>query len=204
MIHDPPESDPISRERFDAARRGSISDMGILLESARHYLELVASQSSHAGLQGKVPRSDLVQQTLMEALRDFKAFRGQSRREFNAWLRRILLHNLANARRQFATAKRDVQRELPLDAISGPSAPGRSPSSLVARREISFRVEDAIARLAPEYQEVIRLRSLQRLSFEEVGSQLARSSDAARKLWFRAVQKLKDELSSESSETDML
>jgi RNA polymerase sigma-70 factor (ECF subfamily) len=203
MIRDPFESEPISPDRFEAARRGSISDMGILLESARQYLELVASQSSYAGLEGKVPQSDLVQQTLMEALRDFKTFRGQSRREFNAWLRRILLHNLANARRQFAAAKRDVRRELPLDAVSGPHARERSPSSLVARQEISFRVEDAIGRQSPEYQKVIRLRSLQRLSFEAIGDQMARTAGAARKLWFRAVQKLKEELSGDTGGTSV-
>ena len=53
---------------------------------------------------------------------------------------------------------------------------------------------DAIAQLAPDYQEVIILRNLQRLPFDEVAHRMERSRPAAQMLWMRAIQKLQEVL----------
>jgi DNA-directed RNA polymerase specialized sigma24 family protein len=66
-------------------------------------------------LRGKVEPSDLVQEAFLEAHRDFDAFRGTISAELLSWLRRVLVHNLANQVRRFqGTRRRDVrlQREL--------------------------------------------------------------------------------------------
>jgi RNA polymerase sigma-70 factor (ECF subfamily) len=49
---------------------------------------------------------------------------------------------------------------------------------------------DALARLPADYREVIILRNLEQLPFEEIGQRLGRSSGAARMLWARALEKL--------------
>ena len=61
--------------------------------------------------------SDLVQDTLLGAYRDFGTFHGRSRDELLAWLRKILENNLSVFRRRYrGTRKRRVSLEVPFDA----------------------------------------------------------------------------------------
>src|SRR4051794_17242378 len=97
------------------ARAGSAEAMGQVLEACRPYLLLVANEHLGAGLQAKVGPSDVVQDTFLEAQRDFSGFRGDDAHELVAWLRRILLNNLGNVARHYrGTGKRDLAREVPL------------------------------------------------------------------------------------------
>ena len=48
----------------------------------------------------------------------------------------------------------------------------------------------ALEQLPEHYQQVIRWRSWERLSFEEIARRTGRSAEAARKLWTRAVDEL--------------
>jgi RNA polymerase sigma factor (sigma-70 family) len=56
--------------------------------------------------------------------------------------------------------------------------------------EEAERLQMAMDQLREEHREVIRLRNWQDLSFVQIGEQMARSPDAARKLWTRAVMNL--------------
>ncbi len=51
---------------------------------------------------------------------------------------------------------------------------------------------NAISTLAPDYQQVIILRNLQRLSFNEVAQDMDRSRSAVQMLWMRALKQLKE------------
>ena len=70
-------------------------------------------------------------------------------------------------------------------------APGSSPSRHAARRESSALVADALAKLPDDQEDVIRLRSIQELGWEEVARRMDRSNDAVRQLWVRAIKKLR-------------
>ena len=77
-----------------------------------------------AGLHGKVAASDLVQETLLEAGRDFAHFGGHTRHELLGWLRRILLNNLADANRRYLYAeKREAGREVSFHRLQTDSGP---------------------------------------------------------------------------------
>ena len=73
-------------------------------------------------LRPKLDASDVVQQTLLEAHRDWAQLRGQGTAIQAAWLRQILARNLANAARDLGRAKRDVARERSLQAALDESA----------------------------------------------------------------------------------
>jgi RNA polymerase sigma-70 factor (ECF subfamily) len=73
-----------------------------------------------------------------------------------------------------------------------PRDPGESPSQVVLRRERELEVAQALALLPADYQEVIELRNLQRLSFDEVAERLGRSRGAVQMLWMRALRKLEE------------
>src|SRR6478752_628985 len=93
------EEDRSERVRWLAlAQAGSPEALGRLLEECRHYLLLVANRELEADIKAKVGPSDLVQETLMEAHQAFDRFHGMNEANVLAWLRRILLNNIANVR----------------------------------------------------------------------------------------------------------
>jgi RNA polymerase sigma factor (sigma-70 family) len=55
-------------------------------------------------------------------------------------------------------------------------------------------VEAALARLPEDYRRIIRWRYEDDLPFEEIAQLLQRSENAVRKLWFRAIERLQQEL----------
>jgi RNA polymerase sigma-70 factor (ECF subfamily) len=61
-------------------------------------------------------------------------------------------------------------------------------------REQAEAFHAALGRLPDDYRQVILLRYQQELSFEEIGRQLGRSPNAARMLWLRALERLKQEM----------
>jgi RNA polymerase sigma-70 factor (ECF subfamily) len=184
------------------ARAGSGEALGQALEACRHYLLRIAQQELIPNLRAKGGASDLVQLTFLEAQRDFAKFHGQTEGELRAWLRRLLLDNLANFTRRYRdTAKRQAGRETPLDAGSSadppagaPYAATPSPSTEAMAHERAEALHRALARLPDDYRRVITLRHLEERSFDEIGPLLERSPDAARKLWTRAIERLRQEL----------
>jgi RNA polymerase sigma-70 factor (ECF subfamily) len=193
---------PTDAERWlPAARAGSAEALGEILEACRGYLLLIAKRELGTDLQAKAGASDLVQQTFLEAQRDFVRFQGESETELRVWLRRLLLNNLANFARDFRdTAKRALDREVSLPKgdssfLPGALLPGNmpSPSTVAMAREQAEAVRRVLEQLPEDYRRVLLLRHEEQLPFEEIGQRLNRSSNAARKLWARAVQALQSE-----------
>jgi RNA polymerase sigma-70 factor, ECF subfamily len=188
--------------RMDAARAGSQQALGEVLEACRGYLLTVANRQLDPQVRAKGGASDLVQETFLEAQRDFAQFRGTSEAELRAWLGRLLVNNLANFARHYrGTGKRRVDREvaLPQEHSTGPRGRGLaggtpSPSVQAMSREQAQRVEQALDRLPDDYRRVIRLRNQEDRPFDEIARLMARSENAVRKLWFRAVERLQQEL----------
>jgi RNA polymerase sigma-70 factor, ECF subfamily len=184
---------------IEQAKNGSSAALGELLRTCQTYLFDLAHKGVSPELKCKVSASDLVQETSLDAHRDFADFRGQCLEELLAWLRRILLYNAANARRRYeATGKRQLSRELPLEVFTGVGGQlqdsALSPRSLLASIEEQQAVESALSRMSEDHKTVILLRSREHLSFVEIGESMDRTADAARKLWFRAVERLQHEL----------
>jgi len=182
-----------------AARGGSREAQGRLLELCRQYLLHVANAELDSQLQVKAGGSDLVQETFFEALRIFERFQGESPVQFRAWLRAILVNKLDDFARHYqATAKRQIGKEVALAAGSQPgpepAACLPSPSSVAVHSEQAVALTAALSRLPEHYRQVIVLRQIEDLSFEEMAARLGRTSEAVRKLWWRAVQQLQQEL----------
>lgn len=154
----------------------------------------------------KVDSSDLIQQTLMEAYEAFPKFTGNTEGEWLGFLKRILKNNATDFVRRFGAAKRRAALEVALGG-SGESSlfrpgpvlvdQGDSPSAIVSQREQEIEVANALEQLPEDYQQVIILRSLQRLPFDEVAEQMNRSRPATQMLWMRAVRKLTEILAEE-------
>jgi RNA polymerase sigma-70 factor (ECF subfamily) len=182
---------------LDLARAGDGAALGQLLERYRNYLTLLARLQIGGRLQSKLDASDLVQETFLEAHRDFGHFQGTTEKELIHWLRQVLVSNLTDlVRRYTATRQRDVRLEQSLAAEleqsselldRGLIASQPSPSEQAARREQAVLLADALQRLPEDYREVIILVHLQGLSFPEASRRMNRSLDSVKKLRARAL-----------------
>ena len=183
------------------ARAGDAATLGRLLELYRRYLALLARVQIGHRLQGKVDASDIVQETFLEAHRNFPRFRGTSEGELVRWLRQILATNLANLLRRYLGAQgRDVRLEREIeDAFDRSSvlldrglvAQQSSPSQLASHREQAVLLADALSGLPDDYREVLVLRHLEGLTFPEVAQRMGRSLDSVEKLWMRGLARLR-------------
>lgn len=185
------------------ARAGDRDATNELFESCRAYVGFLARSHVESWIQAKVDSSDLIQQTLMEAHQAFPNFNGQTEGEWVAWLKQILKHNATDFVRRFGAAKRRARLEVALASGNDStyfrtarelSAGGESPSQVLVRREQEILISRALATLPQDYQEVIALRNLQRLSFNEISEQMGRSRPATQMLWMRALKKLQAQL----------
>lgn len=177
------------------ARAGDQDALGRLLEDYRDYLRLLAQAGLGRQLRPRLDPSDLVQETLLEAQRDFQQFYGQSSGEVGAWLRQILARNLADQVKRHQSQKRDVAREEPLARLLDNSpqalaAPNSTPSAEAVRHEQADRLNLALAGLPPDYREVVTLRHLHGQAFETIAARMGRSPGAVRMLWVRALEQL--------------
>jgi RNA polymerase sigma-70 factor (ECF subfamily) len=199
-------NEPNVAELLELARGGDAHSRDRLFEMCRNYLGIVARSQVETWLRVKVDASDLVQQTMLEAHRDFARFEGGSEGEWLAWLREILKHNAADFVRHYrGTAKRQARREVrfrdPADSLS-PGVPeaaaaDATPSQEFLQLDNELRVTAAVAELSPDYREVIVLRNLQRLSFNEVAERMGRTRPAVQMLWMRAIKKLQESMGEE-------
>ena len=169
-------------------------------EEYRSYLGLLARAQLHPRLRGKLDPSDIVQQTLMEAHQAASRFRGDTGVERAAWLRRILANNLANALRDLRRARRDVDREQPLeDALNQSSArverwlaaDTASPSGALELQDQLLALTEAMATLSEAQQQALVLRYWQGLSLAEIGSAMDRSGAAVASLLHRGLRQLR-------------
>jgi len=187
-------------EMIRAARAGNSEALDRLFELYRNYLAFLARQGLDAALRVKAAPSDIVQETMLQAFRDFPKFRGRTEAELAAWLRQIMAHSITAVVRRFkGTAARDVGRERPIADVLydssvalGNLAQAReaTPSRAAEQRERSVILADALATLEADQRRVIVLRDIEQLKWEQVASRMGRTPGAVRMLWMRALKKL--------------
>ena len=189
-------------ELLTQAQAGCQEALGELLDKYRNYLLVIANADLDPDLRAKGGASDLVQETFLEANRDFAAFQGRGENALQAWLRGILNNNLADFRKAYRRAeRRDVGKEQRLgESHDLGKLPGheQTPSWEAATEEEAERLRLAVAQLSEEHRTVLELRHRERLRFAEIGERMGRSSDAARMLWARAVERLEEVLKQDS------
>jgi RNA polymerase sigma-70 factor (ECF subfamily) len=186
------------------ARHGDRSTVGALLQLYRNYLLVLAATQLENRIQPRVSPSDVVQETMLRAHKNFAQFRGTTEQELLAWLRQILVNNLAKfVEQHMLAARRDVRREVSIERLGAAleqstvqlaallPANSKSPSMAVQDREEAVVLADRLAQLPPSYREVLVLRNLQGMPFEDVSQQIGRSVGATRMLWLRAIEKLR-------------
>jgi RNA polymerase sigma-70 factor (ECF subfamily) len=171
------------------------------LERFRDYLILLARLQLPEQFRARLDASDVVQQTLLEAYRKRTQFRGQSEAEMASWLRRMLIHNLADVLRDAGRAKRDVALERSLEAALNESSarlqdclasPQSSPSEQAIRNEELFQLAEALIQLPDLQREAVVLHHLQGYTLAETARQLGKSEAAVAGLLHRGLKRLQE------------
>lgn len=175
--------------------------LGRTFMACRSYLLRIAKSQLTADLRSKLNPSDVVQETFLEAQRDFVQFHGDRADELAAWLCHILVNNLVNTSRAYHnTQMRALSREIPLcDGESGGEQSFNvpqdtpSPSEQAIAREETALLDAAVARLPEHYRRIVEMRR-QKQTFAQIGTAENCSAEAARKLLARALKRLRQAL----------
>ena len=183
------------------ARQGNVGALGELLDLYRNYLSILAQSHVDRKLQAKVDPSDLVQETLLQAHRDFPQFLGTTEAELMKWLRAIMATKGAKMQRHYlGTQRRDIQLERELQdnidrssiAMNNvPVSQELSPSQKAARRESAIALADALAQLSKNCRDVIVLHHIEGLAISEIARRMDTTAARVRKQWADAVIELR-------------
>lgn len=193
------------------ARGGAEDALGQLLQRHYNLLRLLAAAQLGRAVGRRVSPSDVVQETLLAAHRDFGTFRGTTAQEFTSWLRAVLSRALMREfERHLTAAKRDVRREISIDTVAEGlqsscgqlaallPAQNADPAKIVSDTEEARRVADLVAKLPEDYQQVVILKHFSELGNTEVAEKMGRSEQAIRLLWMRALRRLRQLYESEA------
>jgi RNA polymerase sigma-70 factor (ECF subfamily) len=115
---------------------------------------------------------DLCQETFAAAYRGLKGFDGRA--AFRTWLSSILVRRAAKAWRKSRGARRTMSLSRGDDNAGAGGAPALEPSiaSTTLGVEQRLDVTDVIRSLAPEFRDVVVLREIEGMSYQEIADAL--------------------------------
>jgi len=166
-----------------------------LFARTRDYLRILARIGLDPRLRAKLDESDVVQQTLLEAHRDWEQFRGGSDGERFAWLKQILARNLSGLMRDFTRGKRDVNREA-AQASSHRLANWlatdlTTPATALQREEELAELALALASLGEPQREAVILRHWHDWTVAAIAEELRTTPEAVTGLLYRGLKNLR-------------
>jgi RNA polymerase sigma-70 factor (ECF subfamily) len=197
-------------ELIAEARAGRAEALGELCVLYRNYMRMVVRTGLGPKLRERVELSDVVQEALVEVVRQFPQFTGQNEAALVGWLRRLVGQKLADLGRYHSRAKRSGgSPDVALDAAIDPGGGGdpgsggggklldmlalsqTSPSEAASRRELTVLLADAVAGLPEQEAEVLWMYEADGLSFEAIGDRLGLSRKSIRGIYARGLRDLK-------------
>lgn len=177
-------------ELLERARSGDANALERLLREVRPYLKKVIRVTGVS----TADVSDVVQEALMRIWRhvENKNVRAASNAQLVSWLTKVAQYGALIALRDGQRQKRDVRKQVELPESRGGSVtlvdPRSTPSLQAARRELVEKRAEARKLLSDNMQEVLRLKDDEDLSWEEIASQMERTTGAVQRLYYRAVE----------------
>lgn len=141
---------------------------------------------------------DLTQEVFLRVFRTIHRFRGQS--ALRTWIYRITVNQVRNRQRWWRRRRQKDQVSLEMHVerhgdpalVNDPSAPDR----MLARRELAYRLREALERLPFEQRTAVVLREIDGLSYDEIAYSLGLAVGTVKSRLTRARQTLRQELRS--------
>ena len=165
----------------------------------REYLECLARPRVPFDLRGRIDPSDLVQETLLEALRGLPNHRGQSTAEMMGWLKQILQCNLVDRFRRL-TLEPKANSFASSDCFERTSGGLRSFAMLsqsgadarLIREEDALLVAKMLAKLPEAQAEAIVLKHCEGMRVEEICRHMNQTPAAIGGLLKRGMRRLRE------------
>jgi len=190
-----------------AARASSQSALGEVFNRLKRVLHRLAEVQIDPELHVKVSESDLLQETFLEAYRDFCKFSGRTLEELLAWLSQMLIRNAEDQRKRHRRASRHgIGRNVSLEELPSETVPhlkitSESAESQVTRAEDMQPLLRALGSLPIHYRQVFQLHDVDGQSDEEIARRLRCTANAVRCVRRRARSLLRDNLQECLAET---
>lgn len=182
-----PHSPDTSLQLLARARAGDREALDALLARLRPRLKRWATGRLPTWARDMADTDDLLQDTMVSAVRNLRDFEPEHEMAFGVYLRQAFVNRLRDeVRRAGRRPGHDG-----LDAVDNLGSNARSPlSALVTRRDLA-RYEAALTRLDPRDREAIIGRLELNYSFQDLADSWGKpSADAARKFVERAMVRL--------------
>jgi RNA polymerase sigma-70 factor (ECF subfamily) len=191
------------------ARAGETEALGDLCDLYRSYLRAVIRTRLGPRLRARVDLSDVVQETLVEVVRQFPRFTGETEVALAGWLRYLVGQKLADLGRYHGRAERGGDGwTRPLDVAADGGRGGEegggmldrlalsqtSPSQVASRREQLARLADALSALAEQEADVLWLYFVEDLTFTAIGERLDLSRKSVSRICARGLKHLRRSL----------
>jgi RNA polymerase sigma-70 factor (ECF subfamily) len=178
-----------SVELLERAKSGDDAALNNLLARYLPRLTRWARGRLPAGMRSMLDTSDLVQDAIINALRNLGTLEVRTEGTIQAYLRRSVNNRIIDLYRR--AARRPRRDDLPDDA----AAPGPSPLEIAIGAEALETYERALEALSESDREAVVLRVELGFDFEEIAQQLGKPSvDAARMAVTRALARLADQM----------
>jgi RNA polymerase sigma factor (sigma-70 family) len=185
----PPLEPEATLDLLERVQRGDDEALEALYVRCLPTLRRWASGRLPLSARGVQDTADLVQDTLLAALRRLKNFDARHQGALQAYLRQAVMNRIRDLVRQ--RDRRPIRAEMPMALVD--EAP--SPLALAIGAENQALYEQALARLRPADREAIINRLELQHSYEELAVLLdKRSPDAARVAVMRAMKRLAEEM----------
>jgi RNA polymerase sigma-70 factor (ECF subfamily) len=140
---------------------------------------------------------EVVQDAFVSAYKNIRTFRGDAK--FTTWLTTITLNLSKNRLKQIKSRQGHVSYSLDdslrtEDGEMTLDPPSKEPSVLdrLEKRDVQNKVKDCIKALEPEYREILVLRDMQDLSYDDIGGMLNMREGTVKSRLFRARAAIKD------------
>ena len=152
-----PES-PILERDADLLRRLQDGDQTAMGELYDRYFDRVYSLVFNQVDRNKEVAEDIVQDTFLAALKSAKGFKGRS--SAYTWLCSIAYHKVADHYRRQSRERKRMVSGIDVDTLEDSENPGRQPQpdSMIESAETRQVVNEALAKLPFDYQQVLLLK----------------------------------------------
>jgi RNA polymerase sigma-70 factor (ECF subfamily) len=210
-----PDNSSGTNQLLGRAASGDQEAWGALLNRYRERLHTMVALRLDRRLQGRLDPSDVVQDALLDAHGHLREYAREPRLPFYLWLRAIAGQRMvALYRHHLGVQARDAGREVSLYQGSLPQASSTAlaakllghearPSEEVLKAEQCLCLQEALNRMDSLDREVLALRHFEQLGNSETAQVLGLRESAASKRYVRALQKLKEILTSLPGGKDM-
>jgi RNA polymerase sigma-70 factor, ECF subfamily len=201
----PITQDSETNRLLDLAGRGDqVARQQVLVHYQERLRIMIRLRMDHR-LAARVDPSDIVQETMLEAVQKLSDYLRRRPLPFYPWLRQLAWERLIDLHRRHVRAqKRSVRREecrgppLPNSSVQELAdrlmAHGSTPSARLKRLELRTRVKLALSQLSEADREVLVLKHLEQLSTAEIAAILQITEGAFYTRHLRALERLRKHL----------